>query len=197
MSSQRVYLIRHGEVEGNILQLDRSVTVGEFNTFLEAVPNESINAKGIAQIEAIAPVIASYNLSCLYTSPLPRAQQSASILGEKTGLPVITHKDLYELLPAFVTGPLTRRHTLKGAYVRSGLRLLNPLARDHETFITGFLRVRRVWRELLRTNKDDFGIVGHQGIFRMLFVWVHMTPRWRLIQGDTSNGGISIVARRF
>ena len=197
MSSQRVYLIRHGEVEGNILQLDRLVTVEEFNAFLEKVPSEPINATGVAQIEAIVPAIASYNLTRLYTSPLPRALQTAAILGERTGLSVITHPELYELLPPPVLGPPERKLTLKGAYVRSGLRLASPFARDHETFVSAFVRVRRVWRELLRANRADFGIVGHQGIFRMLFVWVHMTPRWRLVQGDTHNGGISIVARRF
>ena len=197
MSSQRVYLIRHGEVNGNTLQLDQPVTAGEFNTFLAEIANELINATGIAQIEAIAPLIASYHLSCLVTSPLPRAQQTAAILGDKTGLPVIVDPTLYELLPALVPGPPEREHTIKGAYVRSGLRLANPFARDYETFFTGFLRVRRAWRALLRTNQSDFGIVGHQGIFRMLFLWVHLTPRWRLVQGDTRNGGISIVARRF
>ncbi len=196
MTPQTVYLIRHGQVDGNVLQLGRRVTIAEFNAMVEQVPYESINEAGIAQVKAIIPHIARCNLSLLYTSPLLRARQTARILAEATGLPVRVRHDLYELQPARLPGPPDRSYTLRGAYFRSGLRLANPFTRDTETVLRAFQRVRRAWQEMIRETQADFGIVGHQGVFRMLFLWIHLSPRWRLVKGDTRNTGISIIQRR-
>ena len=196
MTSQTVYLIRHGQVDGNILNLGRRVTVAAFNHMIDHLPHESINEAGIAQVKAIAPAIASFRLSCLYASPLRRAQQTADILAAETGLPVITRDDLFELLPARLSGPPDRTYTMRGAYVRSGIRLCVPWTRDTETIYRAFRRARRAWQAMTSETRGDFGIVGHQGIFRLLFVWIHLSPHWRLVKGDTRNTGISIVARQ-
>ncbi len=196
MPSQTVYLIRHGEVDGNVLALDRRLTVGEFNAMIAQVPHEAINAQGIEQSKALAPQLTHLNLTCLYSSPLLRAQQTAAILAEACGLPVLTHPELYEILPAPLTGPASRKLTLRQAYMLSGLRLVSPFTRDTENFLRAFRRMQRVWGELTRRCQTDFAIVGHQGIFRTLFVGIHLSPQWRLLQGDTHNGGISIIVRR-
>lgn len=196
MPIQTVYLIRHGEVDGNVLDLDRRLTIGEFNAMIAQVPHEAINAEGIAQTKAIAPQIASLNLTCLYSSPLPRARQTAAILAEACQLPVHIHPELYEILPAPLLGPAQRKLKLRQAYILSGLRLANPLTRDTENFLHAFRRMQRIWNELTRQCRSDFAIIGHQGIFRTLFVAIHLSPHWRLVQGNTHNGGISIITRR-
>lgn len=196
MTAQTVYLIRHGQVDGNVLQLHRRITVETFNEIVAHVAQEEINEAGSAQVRSIAPQIARLNLKCLYTSPLPRAKRTADILAAETGLPVLVRDDLYELLPAHLPFDLHRTFTMRGAYLRSGLRLITPWTRDTETVYAAYRRVRRAWQALTEETHEDFGIVGHQGIFRILFVWIHASRRWRLVKGDTSNTGISIVARQ-
>lgn len=198
MTLQTVYLIRHGEVNHNtkVLTLDRPVTIANFNDLVAHVPFEAINGRGVAQAHKIIPAVAELGLTCLYASPLLRAQQTARILAETIKVPVITRDDLYELLPAPLHGPPEREHSLKGAYIRSGLRLGNPFTKDTETAIQALQRMRRAWNEMTNDNRTNFGVVGHQGIFRLLFMWIHLTPNWKLVQGDTSNTGISIIQRQ-
>ena len=197
MTQQTVYLIRHGEVNGNILHLHRRVTVAEFNAIVRELPNETINERGIAQIRAIAPQVASFNLDCLYSSALLRARQTAEILAEETNLPIIIRDDLHEILPATLPGPPSRTYSLRGAYIRSGLRLALPWTRDTETIYGAFNRVRRAWQAMTSETTGNFAVVGHQGVFRLLFLWVHLSPRWKLVRGDTRNSGISVIVRRF
>ncbi|MBN1964352.1 MAG: histidine phosphatase family protein [Anaerolineae bacterium] len=195
MTRQTVYLIRHGQVNGNILQLDRRLTAAAFNAIVADVAHEPINDEGIRQTRAIAPQIARLNLSCLYSSPLLRARQTAEILAEETGLTIHVRDDLFELVPARLPGPLERDMTLRRAYIRSGQRLVNPFTRDAETFYGAYRRIRRAWIALTHDVHEDFGIVGHQGIFRILFGWILATPRWRVVKMDTTNAGISVVTR--
>lgn len=194
MTLQTIYLIRHGEVDGNILVLDREVTATEFNHMVDHVAHEALNARGIAQVQAAVARLAGRSLACLYCSPLLRARQTANILAEGLHLPVIIRDDLYELLPARLPGPPDRRLSLRRAYLRSGLRLLNPFTPDTETALQAFLRIRRAWETMTTENRADFGVIGHQGIFRLLFLWLKLSPRWTLLHSDTRNGGVSVVA---
>lgn len=197
MTRQTVYLIRHGQVNGNILHLDDLITTADFNALVANVPYEPINAAGVAQVEAIVPQVKAAQLARLYCSPLLRARQTADILAAVTKLPVQVCDDLYELIPAPLHDPATRQLTLRQAYVRSGRRLANPRTRDCETFYGAYRRIRRAWITLTEHTPDNFGIIGHQGIFRLLFGWLMLTPRWRILKMDTTNAGISIVRRRI
>ncbi len=192
---QTICLIRHGEVEGNILLLDRRITIGDFNNLVIRIPHEPINERGIEQVHSIIPRVADLGLTSLYSSPLLRARQTARILAEAVQVPLLVRDDLYELLPAPLRGPHQREHTLKGAYIRSGIRLGNPFTRDTETALQAFRRIRRAWQEMTDATRTNFGIIGHQGIFRLLFTWLKVSPRWKLVEEDTSNSGISIVTR--
>ncbi len=196
MTTQTVYLIRHGQVDGNVLQLNRRITVETFNELVAHVAQESINEAGSAQVRAIAPTIAGFNLKRLYTSPLLRARQTTDILAAETGLPVVVRDDLYELLPACLAVSPQKTYTMRGAYIRSGLRLITPWTANTETVYAAYRRVRKAWQAMTYETHEDFGVVGHQGIFRILFVWIHASRGWRLVKGDTSNTGISIVARK-
>lgn len=196
MTPQTVFLIRHGEVAGNILELDRMVTAADFNQFVGHVPHEALNALGRSQAQTAAARLVGHNLTCLYCSPLRRARETAQILAETLAIPIIIRDDLYELLPAPLLGSLEKAFTLKRAYIRSGLRLGNPMAREIETALGAHLRVKRAFQALTAENATNFGIVGHQGIFRLLFLWLHVTRQWELAYGDTTNCGISVVTRR-
>ncbi len=196
MGPQTIFLIRHGEVDTNTLVLDRMVTVADFNRIVESVPHEELNARGIAQAQAAAVRLEGRGLTCLYSSPLLRTRQTAEILAERLHLPIIVRDDLYELLPAPLPHPFDEMLTLKRAYIRSGLRLGNPFTRDTETVHRAIRRVTGSWRALTAQNRNNFAIVGHQGIFQLLFLWIRPSPFWELVYGDTSNSGISVITRR-
>lgn len=196
ITPQTVFLIRHGEVDGNILVLNRILTAGDFNELVDNTPHEALNARGREQARTAAARLVGHNLTCLYSSPLPRARETAAILAEILDIPIIVRDDLYELQPAPLLSATDRALTLKRAYIRSGLRLGNPLASDIETAIGAYRRVRRAFQALTEENRTNFGIVGHQGIFRILFLWVHATRHWELAYGDTTNCGISVITRR-
>ncbi len=187
MSPQTIYL----------LVLDRMVTVADFNRFIDENPVEHLNERGIEQIKAIVPRIASYDLSRLYVSPLLRAQQTAQILIDALGLPKSTHPGLTEILPAPLHDAPEKIMTYKRAYIRSGLRLVSPRTNDAENAFKAFRRIRRAWIDLTTQDTSNFGIVGHQGIFRLLFLWIHLSPGWRLVHGDTRNAGITVITRRL
>lgn len=195
--AQTVYLIRHAQVDGNVFDLNRRVTIKEFNHLVtKKVPNEELNERGIKQAQALAPKVASFNLACLYSSSLLRAQQTARILAEVAHLPILTRNDLHEILPAPLRGPDHREYTLRGAYFRSGVHLAMPWTRDHETFLQVFRRARRAWQEMIAETKADFGVVGHQGLFQFLLFYLRLGRHWRVLKKDTSNMGISVVVRR-
>ncbi|MBN2469281.1 MAG: histidine phosphatase family protein [Anaerolineae bacterium] len=196
MPPQTVFLIRHGEVNGNTLVLDRLLTAADFNNLVDEIPHEALNARGRQQARTAAARLVGHNLTCLYCSPLPRARETAAILAETLDIPIIIRNDLYELLPAPLLSTKDTAVTLKRAYIRSGLRLGNPLASDIETAIAAYRRIKRAFQTLTEDNRTNFGIVGHQGIFRILFLWVHATRRWELAYGDTTNCGISVITRR-
>jgi broad specificity phosphatase PhoE len=196
MTSQTVYLIRHAQVNGNVLDLNQRIQVCEFNALIAQIPYEAINEAGRLQAEAIAAQIADYRLTCLFTSPLLRAQQTARILAEAAGIPLIVRPDLYEILPATLRGQPTHRYSLRGAYFRSGIRLSLPWTRDTETLWGAYRRVRRAWQEMTAEVKTDFGIVGHQGLFRLLMLDLRLARHWLIVKNDTRNMGISIIRRR-
>lgn len=196
MNTQTVYLIRHGEVAGNILMLDRMITPADFNQFVGEIPHEALTGRGREQARTAALRLAGHDLTCLYCSPLQRARETASIMAETLRIPVIIRDDLFELLPAPLLNLEDNALTLKRAYIRSGLRLGNPLARDIETAIGAYWRIKNAFQALTTENRTNFGIVGHQGIFRLLFLWIHTALRWELAYGDTTNCGVSVITRR-
>ncbi len=179
-----------------MLDLNRRIQVCEFNALIAQIPYEAINDAGKMQAEAIAAQVADYRLTCLFTSPLLRAQQTAHILAEAAGIPLIVRPDLYEIVPATLHGPPTRSCSLREAYFRSGVRLSLPWTRDTETFWGAYRRVRRAWQEMTAEVKTDFGIVGHQGLFRLLMLYLRMARRWFIVKNDTRNMGISIIRRQ-
>lgn len=197
MPAQTVYLIRHGQVDSNVLDLQQRTTIADFNHLVvNEVPDEPINAKGVDQSKALVPKIANLNLRCLYVSSLLRAQQTAQILAETTGIPIITRDDLHEIIRAPLQGPASRELSMRQAMLRSGLRQIIPWLREVEPLWRTYLRARRAWYEMTTQTDGDFGIVGHQGFFRALLVSLYLSWQWRVVKRNTHNAGITVVSCR-
>ena len=74
----KLFLVRHGETFDNANQLMQGQTQGE------------LNAKGIAQAEAVAEKLRDEHFDAIVSSDLHRAIQTAEIIAQPHGLPVTT-----------------------------------------------------------------------------------------------------------
>lgn len=81
----KLYFTRHGESQANI---ERIISNRD-------LPHP-LTAKGRAQALALAEALSSAAISAIYASPILRAQQTAHIIGERLGLPVMTSAALRE-----------------------------------------------------------------------------------------------------
>ena len=80
----KIYLVRHGETDWN---RERRV-LGWSST--------PLNDKGVVQAKALADILAHFNINKIYTSPLPRALQTAQILGSSLNLNPIEERRFIE-----------------------------------------------------------------------------------------------------
>jgi broad specificity phosphatase PhoE len=79
------HLVRHGEhaLQGKILA-GRTGGIG-------------LSAKGRSEALAVAERLGEEKIEALYASPLDRTRETAEILGDRLGLPVVVRDDLIEL----------------------------------------------------------------------------------------------------
>ena len=71
-----IFLVRHGECEGNIKGMFRGRT------------DFPLNKRGFTQAQDLARELKSFSLKYIYTSPLVRARQTAEAIGEQCGVEV-------------------------------------------------------------------------------------------------------------
>jgi alpha-ribazole phosphatase len=83
--STRFILIRHGETDWN--KDDR----------FRGRSDIPLNERGRAQSEQISRVLANEKIAAVYSSPLPRAMQTAEPLAQKLGLSVQARADLLDI----------------------------------------------------------------------------------------------------
>lgn len=84
MNKKTIYIFRHGQTDYNV---SRRV-MGQLD-----IP---LNETGIAQAAELSTRLANTHLEVIYTSPLLRAKQTAQILTDKIGIPIIPDKRLME-----------------------------------------------------------------------------------------------------
>ena len=91
LSNVLIYLVRHGETEANAAGVTRP-------------EDESIDDNGETQTKKAAQFLAGKGIKRIVSSPLPRAQQSAQIISQGTGVPVETDDRLAALDKGDFTG---------------------------------------------------------------------------------------------
>jgi broad specificity phosphatase PhoE len=77
-------LVRHGETDWNA------------SGRLQGHTDTPLNAHGRRQAKALADRLAGDGIAAVYASDLARARETAEILGERLGLPVVVDADLRE-----------------------------------------------------------------------------------------------------
>lgn len=156
----KLYLVRHGETEGNAQQW--------FQGSLDIPLNET----GLEQARRLSTFMKPVHFDGIYASPLSRAKKTAEIIAAPHGLTVQTYAELQE-----ISFGVWERHTydqitkrwpgeIEAFYASEGkLR-----ARGGESFLEVRDRITRKTKEILaqHTEGDSVLIVSHGAAIRCL-----------------------------
>lgn len=82
-----LFLVRHGEAEHNVLGVGSSQP---------EVTERHLTEKGKAQIREVAEMLAKRKINAIVSSPLVRTRETAAIISEVTGVPVLIDDRLHE-----------------------------------------------------------------------------------------------------
>ena len=133
----------------------------------------SLSALGRTQAAAVARACADRQPDVLYSSPAPRARETADLIGVAAGLSVTVDERLLEYRSGTITDPgLTVEQILRR---RGDLLAWHPntkLAPDGETTREFAARVKAVTDEIVaRHIGDRVVIVSHAGAIHMIMRW--------------------------
>ncbi len=146
---KRFYMIRHGETEANAAQ----VMAGSLDSPLTQTGRE--------QARAVQNVVTRLDVkpSLIVHSNLSRARDTAGIINEVLGLPMIEDADFAEIH----AGDLEGVSWSKCQHFDDWRDMPNG-----EKFEDFFARVRRAKNRILNSNEGPVLIVSHGGVFRAL-----------------------------
>lgn len=183
----KIFLVRHGEVAGN--RGDAPVFVGWSDL--------PLNARGEAQAQQVAGLLAVEEIHGVYASDLQRAAKTAERIAEKHGLQVETSTALREVNYGKWEG--RSEAELQREYSRQWPARQNDpwnvAALGGENYAQMWARFFPFWEELRRNHEDEnFVLVGHNGLLRMLLCHLTGAPFENFKRFHVSNGGVSRVA---
>ncbi|MFD2078285.1 probable phosphoglycerate mutase [Actinopolymorpha cephalotaxi] len=174
---KQLIFARHGESHANLL-----------NVFANHEPSPPLTDRGREQATALAHRLAGRTTIGIYTSPLLRAVQTAHIVGDALGAPVVVSDALREFDVGCYEGSGEPAHWREYDEV-----LLAWLARGEGDRRVGggenLHEIRARFRSLvdelttgLTTREGTTVLVGHGGLYRCTLpaVLANVTPRWTL-----------------
>lgn len=148
------YLIRHGEIQSNI------------NRVYAGRSSELLTPRGEHQARALAARLAGRGIRILYTSPLPRALQTAQILNQRLCVPFLPENDLMEI----ELGPL------------EGL--------SYEEAASRFPEAWKVWNE----RPADMRLEGMETIASVQKRIIGLLKRWCVLHAEDTIAAVSHLA---
>lgn len=193
----RVYLVRHGQSHENTADLRRALSLAQFREVLAESQQSALTPLGVEQAHHAAERLASLDMTHLYASPYLRAQQTATIIGARLGLPVITVAELHEVNP--LIPPVLRRNrlrSLRSMYLRGYLHQMWPhRLPSGETWWQARRRVATVWRTLNAEwrPRDVPVLVAHRAFIWTTLRYLDRLPGWHVARRELDNAGISEV----
>ncbi len=187
----RIFLIRHGEVEGNS---------GARPTFAgwNDVP---LTLRGERQVQAVAQRMQRERLRAVHSSDLQRARRTAEPIAALHGLEVQTDEAWREVNYGAWAG-------LGEAEIRAGWDELwrqrqsdvwRVAAPDGESYEDLWRRLQPAWERIVaqsRASDEDAAVIGHNGTIRILLCHLLGMPSANYRRIAVSNGGLSCVEVR-
>jgi broad specificity phosphatase PhoE len=185
----QIIFVRHGETDHNNAMV---ITSGN--------PGGGLTENGVAQIRRTVELVRPANPVALYSSPLRRARQSADILAEGLGLPVVDEYDLRECDVGALEGSSDEssfarfNESMDRWYVEADLDF--PLGPEGETARAAIDRAGAVVVRIAAAHPGDVSVVVvcHQTLLQLILTYVsqNLPPlfghrRWM------ANGGTSLL----
>ena len=200
---RRIWVVRHGQVEENLHRPHERMTVRAYNDLLDRSDRSPLTLEGRRQIEALTAFFRGRPIPAVHSSPLPRALETAAILAEGIGVPVVPVAGLRELVPA----PLRRSkhrgarpapgYPLRILFLRSMICQFWPFTRRAETVWQARRRVYGAWQQVVAWTSEHPGterlITAHKGTLLLLVSVVRRDRRWRVVRRSSANGGITEI----
>lgn len=94
------YLVRHGEAESNVRGIGNA---------LPEKRKMHLTEKGVQQVNATASFLATRGIDAILSSPLQRTRETAGIISEQIGVPVLIDDRLHETgLGIYNDGPIEK-----------------------------------------------------------------------------------------
>ncbi|HVF84737.1 MAG TPA: histidine phosphatase family protein, partial [Abditibacteriaceae bacterium] len=168
-----IFLVRHGEVEGN------SIAAGGRLTFA-GWGDKPLTTRGELQAKAIAGRLSNEKLTAIYASDLIRAQRTAQEIAQRHNLNVRTDKRLREVNYGMWEG-LGLDEIVADWQDVWDARNLDP---EHiappqgESYADLWRRLGPCWNEIVQLHGEDehVAIVAHNGTLRVLLCHVLGMP---------------------
>ncbi len=184
MTHTRMYLLRHGQVEG----FEEKRYNGQGDVLLTDL--------GRAQYQRLAERLADQAIAAVYTSDLARCLDGARILAARHGLDPIPRPELRELNIGHWEGKTWSE--LQARYPDEWQARLNDLVNYRvphgESTLDMARRVRPVIRELVgRHRGEEIVVVGHGGLNRVILLDAIGAPLDRLFSVEQTYGCLNIV----
>lgn len=167
-----VYFVRHGQSVDNASPVFQSV-------------NSPLSKRGETQADAIAERLAHIPFDALISSPLPRAQETAQRIAEKTHKDIIFSDLLVERIkPGEIDGKPWRDHYANKIWRawEKTLYTSGPRVSDGENYDDTIARVDKVLAFLEARPEQTLTVVTHGYFLRAIVV--------RVLLGDDITGAI-------
>lgn len=128
--------------------------------------SEGLNEKGRSQAAAAGRALRGKGIECVYSSPLPRAKETAAIVAEQIGAKVVVRPKLRPLDIGSLAGK--PEHTVKGyrKFFATRPTLSFP---DGEKLGAWYDQIRGEWQERLKA--DQSAVVSHSIDRQLLKHW--------------------------
>lgn len=185
-----LYLIRHGESEGN------KADVRQF-------PDMPLSEKGRSQASAIANRLSPLHFDKIMSSPFPRALDTAKKIGEKLSLQVETSELLTEVKKPSETWGMSHDEIQKHPHTRGFItNLHDPYWKysDEENVFEFRSRVEKIIEMLVNCGSENIIVVTHGAVIRFIMAMVMLgkaiSPQnfFSIYQKtQTANTGVTII----
>lgn len=151
-------VIRHGQSEADILEV------------MEGRADFNLTDLGKKQAQLMAEWISQkYKIYKIFSSPLKRASQTASILSEYTGVDVIYDDDLMEWQNGIIAG--MQRDEARKKYPRPEIKYPHTIVYEQESDIQFRMRAETALSKIIYENPANsvIAIISHGGLIGKLF----------------------------
>jgi len=178
-------LVRHGETDWN--------REGRY----QGQTDVPLNARGLAQGEALAESQRGQPLDCVYASDLQRARQTAEILGRVTGAPVHLDRRLREMDQGVWEGQLFShiQDDHRDLLAQRGREPLDTRPPGGESVREVMARVLPLLDEIHRRHPDGrVALVSHGAALAVIKIHVLDLPVEALWDQVPPNGSVEVIS---